>query len=218
MKHLLIALSSSVLLAGCAGVRVSDTQIASGAANPRSIYIRPFEVAATNYHGQHRGGAGERPIRHSLAGREFAEDLKLELEKIAPAMVIEDNERATQGWVVEGSLDEVGGGCAEARGLPLLGQLGVGRSQLKIHVRVHEVGGHAAHSDKDASKLGRSGDVIYEFDLAGGSRLSGHRGSLYSPGFGDTQPFDFKNAAERVMLALSNDPYKHGVRTTPVAR
>ena len=87
MKHLLIALSSSVLLAGCAGVRVSDTQIASGAAHPRSIYIRPFEVAATNYHGQHRGGAGEKPIRQSLAGREFAEALQDELAKIAPAIL-----------------------------------------------------------------------------------------------------------------------------------
>ena len=218
MKNALLALSTSLLLVGCAGVRVSDTQIASGAANPRSIYIRPFDVASTEYTGAHRGGKGERPIRQSLAGREFAEDLKQELEKIAPAMVIESNERPTEGWLVEGSLDVVDSGCPFARGVHPLAELGVGRSRVVIHVRIRDVAGRRVDADKDAGKLGKKGDVLYEFDLSGGSRLSGHRGSIYAPGFGDAQPFDFKNAAERVMLALSNDPYRNGVRTSPVAR
>src|SRR6476620_10645353 len=85
MKNVLLALSSSLLIAGCAGVHVSDTQVASGAVNPKSIYIRPFDTTATAYVGHHRGGPGERPIRQSLAGREFADNLKEELEKLAPA-------------------------------------------------------------------------------------------------------------------------------------
>jgi len=50
------------------------------------------------------------------------------------------------------------------------------------------------------------------------SGLSGHHGQIYAPGLGDAEPFDFKNAAERVMLALSTDPYRLGARTSPVAR
>ena len=78
--------------------------------------------------------------------------------------------------------------------------------------------GRNVDSDKDASKLGRKGNVIYEFDLAGGSHGTGHYGSVYEAGFGDTEPFDFKNAAERVMLALSTDPYRTGDRSSPVMR
>jgi hypothetical protein len=64
-------------------VKVIDTQVASGAANPKSIYIRPFDATAAEFRGAHRGGRGERPIRQSLAGREFANILKQEMEKIA---------------------------------------------------------------------------------------------------------------------------------------
>lgn len=218
MKYLALALSSAVLLAGCAGVKVIDTQIATGAANPRSIYIRPFDVSATEYVGNHRGGKGERPIRHSLAGRNFAQSLKEEMEKIAPAMIIEDDERPPEGWLVEGSLDVVDNGCGPGRAFIPFSKLGVARSRLLVHVRIRDFGQTAVYDDKDASKLGRRGDVIYEFDLAGGSRLSGHTGSIYAPGLGDAEPFDFKNAAERVMMALSTDPHRYGVRTSPVIR
>jgi len=215
MKYALLTVATSIFFVGCAGVKVADTQIASGAANPRSIYIRPFNVAATEYKGSHRGGPGERPIRHSLAGREFAENLKLEMEKIAPAMVIENDERPPQGWLVEGSLDVVDGGSPKLRGLPG-SSFGFGKSQVLIHVRIHDVAGVSVDGDKDSSKLTKRGNVIYEFDLSGGSHGTGRHGSIYAPGFGDAQPFDFKNAAERVMLALSNDPDHFGIRTAPV--
>lgn len=217
MNNPLLALSASLLLVGCAGVRVADTQVATGAANPRNIYIRPFDVSATEYKGYHRGDKGERPIRQSLAGREFAEALKQEMEKLAPAMIIENDEVPADGWLVEGSLDVVNGGSPYGRAAIPADKFGLGRSKLLVHVRIRDVGTYAL-SDKDDSKLAQRGDVIYEFDLSGGSRWSGHHGSIYAPAIGDAQPFDFKNAAERVLIALSNDPHKHGVRTSPVIR
>jgi hypothetical protein len=60
--------------------------------------------------------------------------------------------------------------------------------------------------------------VIYEFDVAGGSRLSGPAGSVYAPGAGYSATFDYRNAAERVMLALSRDPHKYGQRSSVVSR
>lgn len=218
MKNCALALSASLLLTSCASVKVHDTQVASGAANPRAIYIRPFDVTATHYAGHHRGDGGERPIRQSLAGRAFANDLKNEMEKLAPAMVIENDEFPAEGWIVEGSLDEVHGGSRFLRGLPALNHLGTGASEVLIHVRISQVGGHSVSVDKDASKLGQKGRVLYEFDLKGGSRLTGELGAVAAPGFGDAETFDFKNAAERVMMALSTDPHGYGDRSSPVIR
>lgn len=219
MKHVLLALSATLVLTSCAGVRVANTQVASGATNPRAIYVRPFDVAATEFIGHHSGGRGERPIRQSLAGREFAGNLKQELEKLAPARVIERDEAPTEGWLVEGSLDVVDGGSRFARALPVYNHLGVGRSKVLIHVRVSEVGGHYVETDKkNDSVVGKKGRVVYEFDLAGGSHASGELGSIYAPGLGYSVPFDFKNAAERVMMALSVDPHHYGVRTSPTIR
>jgi len=220
MKHLVLALSAAapLLLAGCAGVKVVDTQVASGAANPRSIYIRPFDASGAEYVGQHRGGKGERPIRQSLAGRLFAQDLKQELEKMAPAMVIESDERPTEGWLVEGTLDTVHGGSATGRAVPLADTAGLGQSKVKIHVRIRDLGGSNTWDDKDAGKLSRRGNVIYEFDLEGGSHASGRHGGISAPGFGEPEPFDFRNAAERVMIALSVDPHREGIRQSPVIR
>jgi hypothetical protein len=218
MKLALLAFGTSLLFVGCAGVRVSDTQVASGAVNPRSIYIRPFDVSATEYKGYHRGGWGEKPIRQSLAGREFADNLKEELEKLAPAMVIENDERPVEGWLVEGSIDVADNGHGGGRGMIPFGKFGMAQSEVRIHVRIREVGGADVAADKGTGALGKHGNVIYEFDLAGGSRLSGHDGQIYAPGTGDAEPFDFKNAAERVMMALSTDPHRYGVRTSPVIR
>ena len=169
MKYSLPALCSALVLTSCAGVRVSDTQVASGTVNPRSIYIRPFDVSATEFIGQHSGGKGERPIRQSLAGREMANALKTQLEKLAPAMVIEDDERAPVGWIVTGSLDVVDAGSRVGR--DIAGHVGGGRSKVRIHVRITDAGGNrgGGSDDKDASKLGRRGEVLYEFDLVGGS-------------------------------------------------
>jgi hypothetical protein len=217
MKYALLLLSSSVFLVGCAGVRVSDVQVASGAANPKQIYIRPFDASAAEYTGFRRGGVGERPIRQSLAGREFAEALEEELDKLAPSMIIEEDEAPRSGWLVEGTLDVVNGGCPAGRAMPVFSSVGLGQSHVKIHVRIREIGASGG-DDKDASKLGRRGSVIYEFDLVGGSRLTGHRGGLNAPGLGDAEPFDYRNAAERVMIALSTDPHRYGVRSSPVIR
>ncbi|HET6408208.1 MAG TPA: DUF4410 domain-containing protein [Chthoniobacteraceae bacterium] len=218
MKLALLALSTSLLFVGCAGVRVAETQVASGAVNPRSIYIRPFDVSATEYKGRHRGGWGEQPIRQSLAGRNFANSLKEELEKLAPAMVIEGDERPVEGWLVEGSIDVADNGHGGGRGFFPFGRLGLGQSEVRIHVRIRDMGGDYVATDKNYGPVGKRGSVIYEFDLAGGSRLSGHGGQIYAPGTGDAEPFDFKNAAERVMMALSTDPHRYGIRTSPVIR
>ena len=219
MKYSLPIVCTAALLSGCAGVRVADTQVASGAVKPRSIYIRPFDVSATEFTGHHSGGPGEKPIRQSLAGREFADALKIEMEKMAPAMVIESDERAPEGWVVTGSMDRVNGGSRFARSTPF-GHLAAGSSQVHIHVRIVDAGGNrgGGADDKDAGKLGRKGDVLYEFDLVGGSGASGKLGSIYAPGLGYSAPFDYKNAAERVMMALSTDAMRTGTRTSPVIR
>ncbi len=217
MKNTLLALSSLVLLTSCAGVRVVDTQTASGATKPSNIYIRPFEVAATDFKGKHAGGRGERPIRQSLAGKEFAQALKLEMEKLAPAMVLEDDERASEGWVIDGSLDVVDAGDPVPRFFA--GHFGAGKSQVVIHVRVTDLGGgYSYYDEKSISQLGRRGRVVYEFDLAGGSRATGRLGSITAPGLGYSAPFDYKNAAERVMIALSVDPHRLGVRDSPTIR
>jgi hypothetical protein len=218
MKHVLYALSASLLLTSCAGVRVADTQVASGATNPRAIYVRPFDIAATEFRGHHTGGHGERPIRQSLAGRQFADDLKRELEKLAPARVIERDEVPTEGWLVEGSLDVVDGGSRTGRAVPVLNHLGLGRSKVRIHVRVSDVVGPYLDDSKNASSMAQKGRVVYEFDLDGGSGLTGKLGSIYAPGLGYAVPFDFKNAAERVMIALSIDPHRYGTRTSPTIR
>jgi hypothetical protein len=218
MKNVLFALGATLLLSSCAGVKVAHTEVASGATNPRAIYIRPFDVSATEFVGHHSGGRGERPIRQSLAGREFAENLKQELEKLAPSRVIEYDETAPEGWVVEGSLDVVDGGSRVGRALPVVHHLGVGRSKVLIHVRISDVGAYVQTDKKNDSVIGKKGRVIYEFDLAGGSRATGELGSITAPGLGYAVPFDFKNAAERVMMALSVDPHRYGVRTSPTIR
>ena len=218
MKNVLFALGATLLLSSCAGVKVAHTEVASGAANPRAIYIRPFDVSATEFVGHHSGGRGERPIRHSLAGREFAGNLKQELEKLAPARVIEHDEIAPEGWVVEGSLDVVDGGSRVGRALPVLHHLGVGRSKVVIHVRISDVGRYVETDKKNDSTIGKKGRVLYEFDLEGGSRATGELGSITAPGLGYAVPFDFKNAAERVMMALSVDAHRYGVRTSPTIR
>ncbi|MEO8353270.1 MAG: hypothetical protein ABI680_16195 [Chthoniobacteraceae bacterium] len=217
MNKILLALSAPILFAGCAGVKVVDTQVATGAVNPHGIYIRPFDVRSTEYTGDHRGGPGEKPVRQSLAGRAFADALKVEMEKMAPAMVIEANEQAPSGWLVEGSLDVVDGGKIAGRA-SFYDIFGAGRSQVLIHVRIRDMSGGSSGDDKDSGTLARRGDVIYEFDLSGGSRLTGRHGGITAPGLGDAEPFDFKNAAERVMIALSTDPYRYGLRSSPVIR
>jgi hypothetical protein len=226
MKSALLALSAaSVCLAGCATMKVSKTEVASGATNPKAIYIRSYVADESNFVGHQANSKGERPIRHSLAPAEFSAALKQELEKMAPARVLEDDEVPTTGWLVESDIQYADGGNLIDRGSPL-GHVGIGRSKMRIHVRVTDIGGR--HSGGDGKKdvagsvarttSGAHGPVIYEFDLEGGSRASGILGSIYAPGVGNAAPFDYKNAAERVLMALSVDPHLYGVRTSPVIR
>ena len=219
MKYPFLALGGMLLLTSCAGVHVSETQVASGATNPRNIYIRPFSVEGGQFVGDHRGGVGERPIRQSLAPAEFSQALKEELEKLAPAMVLKDNEAPSRGWLVEGSLDVVDAGNPVGRFFSGPFGPGIGRSKVVMHVRISDLDRHSVAVDtKDASVLSQRGRVIYEFDLEGGSHSQGGSGSIYAPGTGYATPFDFRNAAERVMMALSTDPHRYGVRTSPVIR
>ncbi len=200
----------ALLLASCAGVHVKETTVASGATHPRAIYIRPFDISEAVY-GPH-GDDGDHPLRKSLAPAEFAEDLKEELGKIAPAMVLRPNEAPRKGWLVEGQFDKVWAGHPAERVLP--GP--VGQSKIVIHVRISEVGGRAAAVDEKevSGALGKHGHVLYEFTVEGGSNWTGPNGGVNAPGLGDSIPFDFRNAAEKIMLEVSPDPYGYGVRSS----
>ena len=218
----IFALATAVILTSCAGVRVRHTDVASGAVNPRAIYIRPFTVS--EFRGQH-GTSGERAIRKSIAPAEFASILKQELEKIAPAMVIADDEAPTNGWIVEGNFDLIHAGSPTVRAATG-GLFGLGGSRVILHVRIIDVGEsrvvadakQTADGEAVAAASSRSGTVIYEFDLSGGSRGTGKLGSLTAPGLGYAVPFDFRNAAERIYMVLTPDPHRYGVRVSPTIR
>ncbi|HEV2096279.1 MAG TPA: BREX system ATP-binding domain-containing protein, partial [Chthoniobacterales bacterium] len=77
------------------------------------------------------------------------------------------------------------------------GQLGAGRSFLGMHVRITDV---------------ERGLVVYEFDVAGGSRLQGKLGTIRASGLGRATPFDLQNAAERIYLALEPNAFHYGAR------
>src|SRR5205814_6562658 len=138
---------------------------------------------------------GEMPIRKALTPVEFAEDLKEQLEKIAPARILKPNEAPRTGWLVDGEFKLVDGGNPAGRFL--VGQFGVGQSVLAMHVRVTDV---------------KRGLVVYEFDMTGGSQLQGKLGTVRASGLGRATHFDLQNAAERVYLTLSANPYRYGAR------
>jgi hypothetical protein len=218
MKNTLLALGAVCTLTGCAGVGISHTDVASGATKPEAIYVRSYIAEDAPFKGYHGGGAGNRAIRRSLAPAEYSKALKEELEKMAPAMVLSEDETPEVGWLVESNIEYVHAGSPTLRSLPVAGTPGgVGRSKVKIHVRVTDVKGHYVSNDKDSGK-GGNGRVLYEFDLDGGSRGSGHLGSVYAPGLGYATPFDYKNAAERVYYALSLDPHGYGGRSSLTTR
>jgi len=211
-------------MTGCATVKVAHTDVASGASNPKAIYIRSYLADDARFKGNH-GHVGEKPIRRSLAPAQYSVALKQELEKMAPALVLKDDEVATTGWLVESNLEWVHGGSPFLRSTPF-GPLGAGRSHVRIHVRVTDLDAANPHSDAKKSVAsgaareiaGQNGPVIYEFDLEGGSRASAFDGQVYAPGLGRAADFDYRNAAERILMALSVDPHKYGVRTDVVIR
>jgi hypothetical protein len=220
IKYTLTALCAALLFTSCAGVHVSETQTAAVVTErPRSIYIRPFSVNGAEYVGSQPGGPAARPIRQSLAPAEFSNDLQEEFAKLAPARVLLPGESAKEGWLVDGSLDVVDAGSPTARffGIPALNP--VGKSHIVAHVRISDLGSSYEDSDdKDSSTLRRHGKVIYEFTVAGGSNLSGARGSIYAPGLGYAVPFDFRNAAERIRQTVEPDPLRYGYRSSTTIR
>jgi hypothetical protein len=217
----LLALLSSILLCSCADMYVTRTEVAGGstrmtaadakdskgvymttnncgvgAYNPKAIYIRPFCIDGAVFTGDQTNSDGEMPIRKALTPVEFAGDLKEQLEKIAPARILKDYETPRTGWLVEGEFTLVDGGSAAGRAL-FFGHLGVGQSHLALHVRVTDV-------DR--------GIVVYEFDMAGGSNLQGRGGTVRASGLGYARPFDLVNAAERIYIVLSPNPFRYGAR------
>ena len=220
----LIALLSSFLFCSCADMFVTKTDVAGsssrttassdskdydskngvrmvtncgvGASEPKAIYIRPFCIDTAVFKGDQTASDGEMPIRKALTPIEFAGDLKEQLEKIAPARILKDDETPRTGWLVEGEFMLVDGG--DPVGRFFLGTFGVGRSILALHVKVTDV-------DK--------GMVVYEFDMAGGSRGQGRHGTLRASGLGRATPFDLVNAAERIYLVLSPNAFRYGQRS-----
>ncbi len=217
----LIAVATSLLLCACADMYVTKSNVAArsstaidakdfgsrtndvhivtncgvGASHPSAIYVRPFCIDTAVFKGDEAASEGEMPIRKALTPVAFASDLKEQLEKIAPTRILQDYETPHVGWLVEGEFDVVDGGSPVGRFF--LGNLGVGRSFLALHVRVTDV---------------ERGAVVYEFDLAGGSRLQGQLGTVRASGLGRATPFDLRNAAERIYLTLSADPFRYGAR------
>ena len=106
-----------------------------------------------------------------------------------------DSESPRTGWLVTGYFTLVDGGYPYARFFA--GTFGAGQSQLVLHVKVTDV-------DR--------GSVVYEFDMAGGSRFQGRHGTVRASGLGRATHFDLVNAAERVYLTLSANPYRYGER------
>jgi hypothetical protein len=224
MKSFLV-LVSGLLLCSCADMYVTKTDVATpagvsaapidakdygsrihmvtncgvGAHDPKAIYIRPFCIDTAVFEGDEAASEGEMPIRKALTPVEFAQDLKEELERIAPARILSDHESPRLGWLVEGRFDRIDGGSPLARFF--FGNFGAGRSFLALHVRITDV-------DK--------GMVVYEFDMAGGSGYQGKFGTLRASGLGKASHFDLRNAAERVYITLSANPYRYAVHSSPV--
>jgi Domain of unknown function (DUF4410)/BREX system ATP-binding protein BrxC/D len=217
-----IAIVSSILLCSCADMYVTKTEVSTpggsgappidakdygkdvhmitncgvGAGNPIAIYVRPFCIDNAVFKGDEALTDGEMPIRKAIAPIEFAQDLKQQLEKIAPTRILKETETPRVGWLVDGEFQVVDGGEPLARFF--FGNLGAGQSFLSMHVRVTDV----------ARKT-----VVYEFDMAGGSRLQGKLGTLRASGLGRATHFDLQNAADRIYLTLSANPFRYGQRS-----
>jgi hypothetical protein len=178
------------------GIRMV-TNCGVGASEPKAIYIRPFCIDTAIFKGDHTASEGEMPIRKALTPIEFAGVLKEQLEKLAPARILKDDETPRTGWLVEGEFTMVDGG--DPVGRFFLGTFGVGRSILTMHVKVTDI-------DK--------GITVYEFDMAGGSRGQGRHGTLRASGLGRATSFDLVNAAERISLVLHPNAFRYGTRSS----
>ena len=182
------------------GVRMT-TNCGVGAANPKAIYIRPFCIDQATVMGDSAHSEGEVPIRKALTPVSFAGTLKESLSRMAPTRILQDDEVPRTGWLVEGEFQTLDGGSPTGRFF--FGHAGAGRSFLSMHVRI---------TDMDA------GVVVYEFDVAGGSRLQGRAGSIRASGLGRATPFDLVNAAERIYQALTPNVHRYGTRSSLALR
>ena len=203
MKTPLLALLSVMALASCTSpnnICVTRTDTAAVTTSPKAIYIRPFRIAGAEF--DRCSPDGGKLLRESLAPTEFANDLQEQLAKIAPATVLKPDESAPLGWLVDGEFQEVESGYSPGWWSPK-GDTVTRASCVKLHVRIRDVC--------------QRGAVVYEFDVAAGTKGSPF-GSIYQPGMGYPLPFDFRNAAERIALAITPDPFKYGVRCSPVMR
>ena len=214
----LIALLSTLFLCSCADMVVTKTDVAGGSHSmatsdskdgirmttscgigahpPKAIYIRPFCIDTAVFTGDQTVSDGEMPIRKAIIPHEFAGDLKEQLELLAPARILEEDETPRTGWLVEGEFHMVDGG--DPVGRFFLGTFGVGQSILALHVKITDV-------DK--------GITVYEFDMAGGSRGQGRHGTLRAAGLGKGTAFDLVNAAERIYLVLEPNAHRYGARS-----
>jgi hypothetical protein len=221
MKSFIAIASSSLLLCSCADMHVTNSTVGAsgrsgaidskdygsvsgvhmsancgvGAHDPRAIYIRPFCIDSASFTGDETPSEGEMPIRKALTPVSFATTLKEELEKLAPARVLKDDEAPRVGWLVDGEFKLVDGGSPLGRFFG--GHFGAGRSFLAMHVRVTDV---------------EQGAIVYEFDVAGGSRLQGRSGTIRASGLGKATPFDLVNAAERIYQTLDPNVHRYGTR------
>jgi hypothetical protein len=182
-------------------VRVTGTCTATGATDPKAIYIRPFRLKSFD----NCSPSGDRCLRASLAPVEFANDLQEQLAKIAPARVLKEDEAAPLGWLVDGEFEGIESGYRPERWMPWRGPwcnpLAL-PSCVKMHVRISDA---------------RRGTLLYAFDVkaySDGSLL----GSVTRPGGGYPLPFDFRNAAEQVAIAITPDPFRYGARCSPAIR
>ena len=226
MKSFLAILASSFLLCSCADMYVTRSSVGGassggyvdskdfgsgsgihmrtcgvGAHDPKAIYIRPFCIDTASFVGDETESDGEMPMRKALTPVSFAVTLKEQLEKIAPARVLKDNESPRVGWLVEGEFIAVDGGDPTARFF--FGHFSAGQSHLAIRVRVTDV---------------ETGVVAYDFDVAGGSHLQGRSGTIRASGVGRATPFDLVNAAERIYLALEPNADRFGARSSIALR
>jgi len=222
MKTLLLSALCALAVvagAGCTNMRVVHTTVATGVDQPKGIYIRPFRLVHYCDRNDPNGAVGQ-----SLVPKAFAGILQEELSKIAPAMVLMEDEVPTTGWLVEGSIEVMDAGSPRLRAIPLFGSLGrVGSSKMLVHVKVTEMRAYPRMAKEGDVQISTGKEtlfarVIYEFDVAGGDYVGGAFGTVSTPGLGDARPFDMRNTAERIMLALSPDAFRYGARTSPQAR
>src|SRR5256885_5680046 len=137
-----IVFASSILLCSCADMYVTNTQVSTpggrtaaaidakdygskgvhmitncgvGAYNPRAIYLRPFCIDTAVFKGDEALSDGEMPIRKALTPVEFANDLKEQLEKLAPPRILKDTESPRTAGLGEGHFNLIDGGKPDSR-------------------------------------------------------------------------------------------------------